>query len=201
MMPRNAIVTILILVLALGRPALAQGDGDTPSYAGLSSSGADLAATVRELTRRMEALERRVAELDGGGLMGLNSGPSAPIDSALIKLVQDTKRLMDALKAALDGHNFADPNDSRVTYHLVKKPAWSGAKENIDTFVSSMGQILEKSEQLDSDPKATFVSMIRWGRGKVLYKAGFSPEQKEVLPVDFGAAVVPVPPRPPQAER
>jgi hypothetical protein len=180
--------------------------GQDPNFDDLADGAneRDLVAAVRALSRRVTELEARLNAVDVRNQPSRSSSssnaPKAPVtrNEQLERVVTDAKHYRDKVNAALDGHHFADPNDSRVVYWKIRKAGeWDVVTSDVKRFVSFMDAVLPRAGELTSASTAVYSELIRWGRGRIVYKASIvNPVQQDVLAVEYGAAVVPVPPPP-----
>ncbi|MBI4870799.1 MAG: hypothetical protein HY814_04450 [Candidatus Riflebacteria bacterium] len=190
--------TVLVLAITLiAAPwAAAQSPGFDDLPAGSSESS--LAATVKALTLKVQDLEKRLQTLEGRGTRVRSmsgDAPAAPTtDSPIDRLVNVTlKGLQEKLEAFLDGHHFADPGDKRYVYWKIRNNGdWPKVTEAIRQFAQNMAAIPPLHKELSPEAAKLFADLCRWGRGRILYKAGIRMDQMLVLEPDFGAVVVPV---------
>ncbi len=168
-----------------------------PSYDGLpgTPSAAQLAQLVHALTARVQALEARVAILEGrsdgpaaAGTFGLTESQGGMAAGSLVQC----GALQKKLEALLDGHHFADPGNPVVVYWKLRRSGdWPDCLEFLKQFTAGMNAVLAAHAELGPDQARTFATLVKWGRGRIFYRTGIRMEQKDCLPADFAAAIVP----------
>ncbi|MBI4865846.1 MAG: hypothetical protein HY816_02730 [Candidatus Wallbacteria bacterium] len=196
---RKLTAMTLVAGLVLTPAAFAQ----EPNFDDLPDNAREnqLVAAIRALSERVRDLESRLNAVE---VKNSPTGPRAPMktqgapNDALEKVVVDAKDLKGKLQGALDGYHFPDPKDPRLTYWKIKNNReWPTVTANLKKFRTFMDAVLPRVSELTAASLATYIELIQWGRGKFFYRTGLGMDQADVLPIDYGAAVTPVPPEPP----
>jgi hypothetical protein len=188
---RIALLSLALACLGLS-PAVVLAQ---PSYDGLPGGDAQLAQQVRALTARVLALEARLAALEGqsagpaaAGTFGLTQPRAGNAGASLGPCAVLQKKL----EAMLDGHHFADPGNPVVIYWKLKKSSdWPDCLDLLEQFTAGMNTLLENHKELTADQARNFATLAKWGRGRVFYRTGLRMDQKNCLPADFAASLVP----------